>query len=173
MLALICAVLVLTAIVSSLAQGQPLPMKDLLALTFVTVALLAIFITGMAALDWATKKLTLRLRRPSSVSFDSIEIRYSVPRKGIERLPWDSLARVLVITTDEGPFAEDMFWVLVPRAGKGLVIANGAQGTSSLMGEMASRLVGFDHHAVVKSAGSTTNAIFEIWRAPDATAPPV
>ena len=70
-------------------------------------------------------------------------------------------------TTDEGPYAPDVFWYL---AGKqtGCVVPLGATGE----GEMISRLQalsGFDNEAFSEAMTSTSNRRFFVWRSNGAT----
>ena len=39
------------------------------------------------------------------------------PDGKVERMAWNDLEKVEVVTTDEGPFAPDVFWVLHGRSG--------------------------------------------------------
>ena len=161
------AVLAGTAIVATLIKGEAFRAKEWLPLAILLPVPLIVFVPVLAALDWASEKLYLSRNQPPEVFFDAKEIRYSVPRKEVQRIAWDSLARVLIVTTDEGPFVEDVFWLLVPRAGPELRIANSAKGFPSLLGEMQKRLAGFDNRAVAMAMGSTSNAAFEVWHAAD------
>jgi hypothetical protein len=167
MLTLAFAVLGGAAVVSALVQGQPLSLKEIAAMAGVWLVMLAILVPGLAILDWAVSKFNKSRNPPSEVAFDGEEIRYSGPRQETRRMAWRGLAQVLIVTTDGGPFVEDLFWILVSRSGEKLAMENGAKGVSALLAEMQSRLPGFDNEALVKAVGSTCCAVFEVWRAPD------
>ena len=83
-----------------------------------------------------------------------------------ERIAWDDLRRVEIVTTDEGPFLEDVFWVLTAADGGCLTIPQGAGGdnTAALLERLGPRLPGFDHEAVIRAMGSTENARFLCWQ---------
>lgn len=88
-----------------------------------------------------------------------------------ESVRWDELEGVDVMTTDDGPFAEDVFWVLLgPReSGVGAVIPQGL--TPEELVDRLTALPGFDHEAMIRAMGSTREASFVCWRAPGSTWP--
>lgn len=81
----------------------------------------------------------------------------------VERVLWRDLQEVFVITTDEGPFFEDVFFVLAAHDGTGCVVPQGDP-ASSLLFERLQQLPGFDNTAVIQAMGSTENARFVCWR---------
>ena len=81
-----------------------------------------------------------------------------------ESIRWDDLAEVGIITTDEGPWFEDVYWILIGSDGKsGCAVPQGAEGADSLL-EALQKLHGFDNEAVIKAMGSTSNAQFVCWK---------
>lgn len=76
------------------------------------------------------------------------------------------LRAVDIFTTDQGPFVEDVFWVLTPASGAPLVVPSGAEGIGALVDRLLD-LEGFDHESVGVAMGSTDNARFPCWRALD------
>ena len=52
------------------------------------------------------------------------------PNGVVESVRWDDLHGVLLQTTSDGPFAPDVFWILVGRLG-GCVVPQGAAGEES------------------------------------------
>src|SRR6188768_4011657 len=73
-----------------------------------------------------------------------------------ERLAWDDLQRVEILTTPDGPFAPDTFWVL-HGTNSGCVIPWGATGERELL-ERLQRLPQFDNMAVINTAPRTKEA---------------
>jgi len=77
---------------------------------------------------------------------------------------WDDLGEVSIITTSDGPWAEDVYWLLVASDGKsGCAVPQGAEGSQALL-EALQKLPGFDNAAVMAAMGSATEAKFICWR---------
>lgn len=89
-------------------------------------------------------------------------VRCERPDGRTEQVAWDDLQRVEVLTTDDGPFAPDVFWALLGTSG-GCLIPQGATGERALS-ERLGQLPGFDHGAVIQAMGSTANARFLCWQ---------
>lgn len=80
----------------------------------------------------------------------------------VEAVRWDRLAAVSIMTTSEGPFAEDVFFVLVESPESGCVVPQ-----SLATDEFVSRLQalpGFDHKQMIEAMGSTDDSEFVVWR---------
>lgn len=112
--------------------------------------------------------------------FTRRRITYSVDAEGIARfvdegrdafVRWDELERVEIVTTDDGPWAEDVFWLLRTRTG-GLVVPGESEVAYALLGWFE-RLPGFDHAAVIEAMGCADHARFLAWKRADAEADPV
>jgi hypothetical protein len=99
---------------------------------------------------------------PDRVSFDDSAITRTMPDGKIETVRWADLYEVGIITTDEGPLNEDVFWILAGSNG-GCAVSGGAQGMKELL-ERLQRLPGFDNAAVIEAMGSTTNKKFQCWK---------
>ena len=83
------------------------------------------------------------------------------PEGKIETVEWDDLQRVEVLTTDEGPFAPDVFWIL-HGSRSGCVIPQGATGERELL-ERLQALPGFRNEAVIEAMSSAVNQRFLCW----------
>ena len=79
-----------------------------------------------------------------------------------ERVRWADLQRVEVITTDDGPFAPDVFWVLHGTT-NGCAVPQGATGDRELL-QRVQALPGFDNESFIRAMGSTENARFPCWQ---------
>lgn len=79
-----------------------------------------------------------------------------------EQVAWADLQRVEILTTDEGPFLPDLFWLLHGTTG-GCAVPQGATGDGELRRRLG-RLPGFDNGAVITAMGSTDNARFLCWQ---------
>ena len=131
------------------------------------------------ALRWYVKRLIARLedrtghpekyagerREPESrvvVHVTDEEVICERPDGKTERVRWADLQRVEVITTDDGPFAPDVFWVLHGTAG-GCAVPQGATGDRELLTRLQA-LPGFDNESFIRAMGSTENARFPCWQ---------
>jgi hypothetical protein len=81
-----------------------------------------------------------------SVLFDTIGVTRTMPDGRTESILWDELQEVNIVTTDEGPAVDDVFWVLSGN-GKGCAVPSG-----------------FNNAAVIQAMGSTQNAKFVCWK---------
>lgn len=80
-----------------------------------------------------------------------------------DHIAWDDLREVTILTTDGGPFAEDLFIVLDGNNGQNVVIAQGADKEARLTDRLL-RLPGFDHDAFTAAMCCTQNRKFPCWR---------
>jgi hypothetical protein len=87
----------------------------------------------------------------------------------VEAVTWDALSKVEILTTDAGPGAEDMFFLLEGADGTGVVVGNGLAVKHRLVAELQRRLPGYDNRAVVLASGSTMNARFPVWQKDSST----
>ena len=71
------------------------------------------------------------------------------------------LSAVDIFTTDQGPFVEDVFWMLTPISGDPLVVPSGAEGNPMLLDRLL-ELDGFDAECVVAAAGSHGQRILSL-----------
>jgi len=90
-----------------------------------------------------------------------------------ESVAWDDLAWVRIFTNSAGPGADDVFFALGAGNGKGCLVPLELATSSHLLEALQQRLPGLDNAAVALAMGSTTEAVFTIWKRPDAatTAP--
>jgi hypothetical protein len=99
------------------------------------------------------------------IHIDDRGIRRELADGKVEQVTWDDLEEVSVLTTSEGPLAEDVFFVLAGRGGTGCVVPQGAPESTALL-ERLQRLPGFDNEALVRAMGNTEEARFVCWRRP-------
>ncbi len=96
------------------------------------------------------------------VDFDDEEITTLHPDGLSECVRWEDLSRVEVVTTDEGPFLCDVFYVLHGTS-TAVAIPQGATGERQLV-ERLLKLPGFDGDTFIQAMGSTSNKRFAVWR---------
>jgi len=109
----------------------------------------------------------------SKGSLDEIEVgelgvtRRFGPRLGKkreERVLWEELVRIEILTTDEGPYADDFFFLLEGREGKGVAISNELAVKHGLVAILQQRFSGIDHQAIIEASGSTQVRRFLVWQ---------
>jgi len=100
---------------------------------------------------------------PPSVVIDEQGVSVTAGDGKVEQVAWHELQAIDIVTTDEGPFVEDVFWVLHAE-GHGCVVP-GQFGNALL--DHANHFPGWNTEAVLAAMGSTDNARFEVWRKPD------
>jgi hypothetical protein len=89
-----------------------------------------------------------------------------------EAVGWKDLDWVAIRTTGEGPWHEDFFFLLGAADGKGVVVANSLATELNLLATLQERLPGLDNEQVARASGSTTDAMFTIWKRADPPASP-
>ena len=104
---------------------------------------------------------SLRHDGPGVVEVDERQITYFAPLGG-GAVSINDLARVTILTNDQGPFAEDIHWLLEENGGLRLLIPNSAEGAAQLFDALAP-LKGVDFEAAIRAMGSTTPDSFVIW----------
>lgn len=82
----------------------------------------------------------------------------------VESVRWDDLIEVRILTTDDGPRREDVFFVLAGTHDTGVVVPQGDLPASLL--ERLQQLPAFDNTKLIEAMGSTENAEFVCWTRP-------
>jgi len=81
-----------------------------------------------------------------------------------EEIKWDEVTEIRIITTDEGPFREDVFFVLLGADNKGCLVPHDAAVRTKLLEELQTRFPSFDNEMVIKAMGCTSKNSFLIWQ---------
>ncbi len=100
---------------------------------------------------------------PLLVSMDEERIRLKNERDGAEKsVLWNDLLQIVVETTDEGPWLEDMYYIFYTTS-EPLVVPSESRGVSELVSKIAG-LPGFDQAQYFAAVGSTDNKQFLVWK---------
>ncbi len=83
-----------------------------------------------------------------------------------ESVTWDDLRTVLIRTTSDGPFADDVFWFLMGSEGE-CVVPSEARGAAGLL-ERLQQLPGFNDEALIQAMSCPDDAKFVCWERKDA-----
>jgi hypothetical protein len=98
------------------------------------------------------------------VLFDEQEIVLSAQARRIARIAWADIARVVVRTTDDGPYFPDVYWEIYRDEGEPAVMfPQGISGTDELLRELQRRLPGFANDRLIQAMSSTSNELFVLW----------
>ena len=80
-----------------------------------------------------------------------------------EQISWGDVHQIRIITTDGGPFQEDVYFALGDANGKGCLVPHDAAVRTKLLEELQTRFPGLDNDMVIKAMGCTSNNQFIIW----------
>jgi hypothetical protein len=99
------------------------------------------------------------------VEVNETEIVNHRPGGKIERIAFADLRAVIIETNDKGPFAPDVFWILLGDHPEiGCVYPQGATGEQEAMKALL-KLPGFDIEQLLRAMKSTDNTSFLCWHA--------
>ena len=76
---------------------------------------------------------------------------------------WDDVVNVEIITTDQGPFVDDLWWVFFLSDDSYIPISGNAQGCNDLIDCIVNQLGEPDWHQIIESSGNCENASFKVW----------
>jgi hypothetical protein len=153
--------------------GTPLPSRSPARYWIAAFGLLAVYLVwmgnfGLAAALAATAiliALAPRLRKPE---LETIQVDDSgvlrIDGKIKEQIGWNSVDEIRIITTDKGPYQEDVFFVLIDLDGSGCLIPHDAAVRTKLLQELQARFPSLDDGMVIKAMGSTSNNTFLLWK---------
>jgi len=102
-------------------------------------------------------------RQACSLVVDAQGVRRMRGAEVLESVAWSELVGVSILTTSDGPYAEDFFFALHAADGTGCLVPQELAVTTDLL-QRLQRLAGFDNMAVVMASGSTSEAQFWCWR---------
>ena len=88
-------------------------------------------------------------------------------RKREERVLWEELTRVEILTTDK----QDFFFLLEGRDAAGVAVSNELAVKHELVAILQWRLPGLDSRAIIEASGSTARRRFLVWQTPRKTIP--
>jgi hypothetical protein len=96
------------------------------------------------------------------VVVDDTSITQHRPDRVVDTIKWSDLREVGVLTNDEGPLFEDVFFALLGPGESGFLVPQGADGSQVLV-ERLLKLSGFDEQRFIEAMGSTANRKFVCW----------
>lgn len=104
-------------------------------------------------------------RRPTqSFSATTDDLVREVSDGTVERFRWDTLIKITIITTDGGPFEEDVFFLFEFTDG-GIVVPHQDELNLGLIKVVEERFGDLRYEEMIGAMCSTDNATFVIWEA--------
>src|SRR5262249_1577992 len=99
----------------------------------------------------------------STVTVDDAGVTQRLGGGAVNYIAWDDVVEGMVVTTDQGPFVEDVFFALLGRDGSRCVVPQSFPAAEGLT-ERLFRLPGFDHAAFREAVSCTRHAAFCCWQ---------
>ncbi len=103
-------------------------------------------------------KAAARFVAKIQITIDELIIKYR--NKKLEKHLFRDLKKVHIITTDKGPFEDDVFWLMLFEGI--IMIPQGVPGENQLL-EKLQTLPEFDNEAVIKAMVCSENDSFLVW----------
>lgn len=157
--------------------GEPLPRRPVAWAWFGVSSLLLVFLVWKAtigSLSWIIPGFFslvplfvligpfVRPRERETVQVDEVGVR-RVEGDVDEQVLWDQVEEVRIITTDQGPFVEDVFFALSGPNETGCLVPHDAAVRTRLLETLQARFKGVDNEQVIAAMGCTSNNNFLIW----------
>ncbi|OVE82087.1 hypothetical protein BVY03_02225 [bacterium K02(2017)] len=100
---------------------------------------------------------------PEKVIVTETNITHYLSNGEVNTLNWSELEGVQILTTDEGPIQEDIYFMLSSTSEKdGCIVPQSAEGTQQLIDKIL-LLPGFNLEKFTEAMGSTHNNLFTCW----------
>jgi hypothetical protein len=113
---------------------------------------------------WWVRKRPLYPESLFKVTITDSEIVSTRPDGTTERCPIAELKELYIVTTSDGPWNPDVWWLFVgSSSGTGCSFPQGATGEQAAL-QFAQQLPGFDNATFISAMGSTSDAKFLCWR---------
>ncbi len=96
------------------------------------------------------------------IEITEVKISCKRPNGLIEEVTWKELKKVEIHTTDQGPFVEDVFWVLYGNE-RDCIIPQGATNNEELLSRLQD-LPDFNNKMLIEAMSCTDNNEFLIWQ---------
>ncbi len=97
---------------------------------------------------------------PYTLILSEDEIACEHPKRKRESIRWDQIVEIRLVTTDEGPFLPDMWYVFIGKTG-GCSVPSEAKDFDPLWDEIKNRFDGFNYDAIIEAG--TDNAQKTLW----------
>jgi hypothetical protein len=99
-----------------------------------------------------------------TVSVDDTGVRRQLADGSEEAVTWSELSAVVVRVIPEGPWKEDVFFMLAGNDGKGTAIPSGDPAADALI-ERLQTLPGFDNEKFIEAMTTDADEAYVVWSA--------
>ena len=86
-----------------------------------------------------------------------------VDGKQEKKFYWKDVSKIEIVTTDKGPWEDDLWWVIFLALDDYVAISGYAENVKDIMDDIVNNLGEPDWHSVIEASGSCENAIFPVW----------
>jgi hypothetical protein len=111
-----------------------------------------------------TIKSLAKPRLTENILINDEELARELSDGTVERVRWQDLTRVTIVTTDQGPWFEDVFFVFEADSA-GIVISHEWVERVKIFDWLKKKLSGVDFGQVIQAMACTDNATFLLWDA--------
>jgi hypothetical protein len=130
--------------------------------------LLVLFGAGLlvfAVKPWIEQRRRDRLADELELDALGVTRRFRTRSRGtvIERIAWNEVEAIDIVTTDAGPFVVDFFFVLSGN-GRGVVVPLDLATKNNFVQELQNRFPDLDNGVIISASGSTRARQFVVWR---------
>ena len=103
------------------------------------------------------------MAKHAGITVDDLGVRRELADGSEESVTWEDLKEVAIRTTPDGPWDEDVFFLLVSATGSGCAVPAGDPAADRLMSRLQT-LPGFDNDAFVEAMTTTADGLFVCWQ---------
>ena len=101
--------------------------------------------------------------RVPATTIDDRGVRRDLGNGNVEEVAWSDLVEVQIVTTDEGPYVEDVFYLLIGANETGCVVPQADSQCGALLSRLQA-LPDFDNGKVIEAMSCAENARFVCWK---------
>ncbi len=82
----------------------------------------------------------------------------------VQQIPWADVEKIDILTTDQGPWAEDLWWLFYLKGqAEPVQLGSEVTGCNQLFNALENHFQTADMETVIQAMGSTSNQVFHIW----------
>lgn len=103
-------------------------------------------------------------RNTQVFEYDEIKGSISYPDEAPKFIPWKEVTKIEIVTTDQGPWEEDVWWLFYLNENKSPIdIAQGTKNHEKIFEVLESYFTNVNMNEISRAMGSTSNAKFNVW----------